>query len=412
MQGLTVKIRRRASGSGRRWPVLVATTLLLGACASSTTTGRSDTGSSPAGSSDVQASPTQPPSAEVEPAGAELASDGLWVLQAGTVDGEPLAVEADAAVTMDFGDRQVGGQSACNGYGAEFDVDGDQLSIMVTDGTDMGCREAVEALEDAYLDALPRITSFDRQADDRLVLTGDGVELVFVTEPSVDVDALVGRTWELLALRNGESTQEAEGGGFIIFEENGTVTGSTGCQEYEGSWTQDGSDIVFDSLSLDGQCDAGPDLRQQHAAVAGPMFTPLTVTVSDDELVLATRHGSAMVYWTESDDPDPAAPAGTTGSSPAFPDDCPNGWNGLGGHGDYGDDFEGHDTPQEAWVIMATDEDFGAPADVIAAVTRGSAEVTGGRLLVVDESGRAIAEGRVRRIGDDGWVVEDPAWCE
>lgn len=167
---------------------------------------------------------------------------------------------------------------------------------------------------------------------------------------------------------------------------------------------------MFDNLSLDRECD-GPN-SSQHAAVAEGMFEALTVTVSDDELVLATRDGFAMVYWTEPDSPEPAAPAETTVSSPAFPDDCPDGWEGIGGHGDYGDDFEGYDTPQEAWVVMATDEDFGAPADVIAAVTRGRAEVSFNKLLIVDESGRAIAEGRIRQIGDDGWVVEDPAWCE
>lgn len=100
-----------------------------------------------------------------------LATDGVWILDAGTVDDEPLAVDDDAAVTLDVGDGELVGQSACNDHGAEFEVDGDGLSILLTWGTEMGCGEAVQTLEVSYLDALARVTSFDRVAADRLVLT-------------------------------------------------------------------------------------------------------------------------------------------------------------------------------------------------------------------------------------------------
>ncbi len=94
------------------------------------------------------------------------------------------------------------------------------------------------------------------------------------------------------------------------------------------------------------------------------------------------------------------------GPSGAFPDDCPGGISDYA-HTDYEDGFEGFDTPEAAVAAVAR----GFP-EVPRSVTEG-ASVTGdeGRLVVVDETGRAIAEAVAQRTGGGGWVVSDLAWC-
>ena len=222
-----------------------------------------------------------------------LDTDGTWILTEATVDATPLALDDDGTVTLNVGADAFFGQAACNSYGADYVVDGDRLRIEFGAMTAMGCAEDIQALEGAYLGALERVDSFNRASDDQLVLAGDGVELVFTVEPPVDLAGLVGVTWTLVALRDGDTTTEPGGDGFVSFDD-GTMTGSTGCRALDGTWMRQGSSIAFTNLGADGEC--SPELQDQDRFVTW-IFEDMTATVTGDELVLASRDGDrSLVY--------------------------------------------------------------------------------------------------------------------
>ncbi len=222
-----------------------------------------------------------------------LATGVTWVLADGTVDGSPLAVDGDQAVTMHVEPDVLVGQAACNDYEAGYVKAGSGLTIEFMAVTEMGCEDSAMALEEAYVTALGRVDAFERVADGGLRLVGDGVELVFATEAPVDTGALVGTTWMLVALHDGDTTIEPDGDGFVRFDE-GTMTGSTGCRALDGAWSQQGSEIEFSDLGASGECPAA--LQEQDSFVTG-IFEDMTATVRGDELVLASRDGGrALVY--------------------------------------------------------------------------------------------------------------------
>lgn len=88
-------------------------------------------------------------------------------------------------ITLVFEEESAGGTSACNSYFGDYTISGSEITFSDLGQTMMACEpEQVMDSETQYLQAMALVDAFTA-ADDRLTLTGEGVELVFV----VDQDA-------------------------------------------------------------------------------------------------------------------------------------------------------------------------------------------------------------------------------
>ncbi|CAN5124943.1 hypothetical protein BH23CHL9_BH23CHL9_13670 [soil metagenome] len=80
--------------------------------------------------------------------------------------------------TLFFDSHSLSGRAPCNSYGAEFEFDGEAISVGQILQSLIGCSDGVEAAETAYLSALSRVTSASIEGGE-LVFTGPDVELRF-----------------------------------------------------------------------------------------------------------------------------------------------------------------------------------------------------------------------------------------
>ncbi|HEX9848458.1 MAG TPA: META domain-containing protein, partial [Acidimicrobiia bacterium] len=130
--------------------------------------------------------------------------EGAWQLTSGTVDGEAIPILESHPITIEFGDGQVGGTAACNGYGGTYELSGATLSMSDLAMTEMACSpdEVMEA-EALYASALILVDHVEVNAD--LTLTGPGTELVFeMLEPVPDAE-LTNTVWVLDSLIMGDA---------------------------------------------------------------------------------------------------------------------------------------------------------------------------------------------------------------
>ncbi|MGZ8563761.1 MAG: META domain-containing protein [Candidatus Limnocylindria bacterium] len=210
--------------------------------------------------------------------------DGEWILLRGSVGGQALQLVEGARVSLRIDGSEVGGTAACNQYGGEIDRDGDRISIGALSMTEMGCAEPIMALEAAYLDGLSRVDTARRDAD-QLRLTGPATELDFtLLQPTPDADP-VGTRWRLESLITGDSVSSVFGEATLILAEDGTVSGSTGCRSFRGSYTLEGDELAIADLVVDLRaCD--DQSAGQDSQVLGLLEGPLRVTVSGDRLTL------------------------------------------------------------------------------------------------------------------------------
>jgi heat shock protein HslJ len=224
----------------------------------------------------------------------DLAGD--WVLTSGTTADGPLVLAAghDATLTVD-GD-QVSGQSACNRFMGQVTVSGDSVSFGQLGGTQMACMPAsVMELEQAYLAALAAVDTGARDGD-VLTLTGPSTSLVFEPVPPVVPAELVGTTWTLESVIDGDSVSSVLGQPApLTLSEDASVAGATGCRTLRGKWALDDDSLSVTDIATTKQACPGA-LAEQDELVLAVLGGPAAVTLDGATLTLTLADGTGLGY--------------------------------------------------------------------------------------------------------------------
>jgi heat shock protein HslJ len=238
------------------------------------------------------ATPTPSPTPTPEPFDAA----GDWVLESGIVDGAAIPVLADYPITFSVDGTQVGGTSACNGYGGRLELVEGQLHIGELGSETILCGEPdgeVMRSEAAFQEALGKVRAGRGEAD-RLTLLGPGVELVFRRLPPPPISQIVGADWVLESVVDGGVVSAAIGEPATMrLEAGGTFHGSTGCRTFTGTWIEAAGQLVATQAAMEGECPS--DLVDQDGAVIQGLDGSVP-TIEADKLTLTMKGGLALVY--------------------------------------------------------------------------------------------------------------------
>ena len=238
-----------------------------------------------------------------EPVAADSAgSAGLegptWQLASVADDsGALVEVPADVEATATFADGAVSGSSGCNNYSAAYTLDGDSLSIMPGPMTMMACPEAQMTVEMQLMAAYGATAAFSI-ADGQLSLldaAGNPVATFAVLEPA----ALTGVTWVALFYNNGRGAAVSvltDTEITALFGDDGSLSGSAGCNNYMGGYTTDGSSIAIEPPASTRKACADA-IMQQEAEYLAALPTAATFTIQGDKLELRTADGALVASY-------------------------------------------------------------------------------------------------------------------
>jgi heat shock protein HslJ len=232
-------------------------------------------------------------------AGGSPADDavGEWELVSGTASGRPLPQPAGSRATLTLDGSQAGGTSFCNHYSATYRGNGGAIEFDAIGGTEMGCAPEVMEAEYAYSAALAEVDTVVVEAVD-LVLTGPGVELRFRPVPEVPPSELVGTTWVLDTLLDGEVASSVVGGSMVRLEADGTVTATTACHTLSGTWTRDDDEVLVRDLVTQ-ELDCPADFRTQDVHELAVLADGFRSSVEADRLTALDADGRGLVYRAE-----------------------------------------------------------------------------------------------------------------
>lgn len=215
--------------------------------------------------------------------------DGDWVLTSGTGTAGALVLVDGSPVTLTVKGRTVSGRAACNSYSGDVAASGSGFRPGSIAMTEMACMDpAVSALERGYLDAFAAVTRATVTGD-RLVLTGEGVELTFGREAPVPDAPIEGTRWTLDTMFEGESASTVEGSPFLRLDGDGGLTGNGGCRNLAGSYGLTGSTLTVTALRFvdDAGLDCARGPGRQDEAVRDFLSGPgITAAVDGDRLTL------------------------------------------------------------------------------------------------------------------------------
>jgi len=225
--------------------------------------------------------------------------DGSWVLVAASVDGEILALSDEYRVTMTIDGSEIGGRAACNGYGGAVSIDDGSFSVTNIAQNEMACEPAIMQIESAFLKGLLRVTDAVRSGD-TAALGGEGVEFGFELLPPVPTSDLIGVTWVLDTIIQGEAVSSAVATAqpaTLLLSADGSFTGGTGCRELSGEYIVSGDVVHFTSFGAEGECPG--ELQRQDGQVVTVLGDGFTAHLDGDRLTVSSAGGEGLSYTSE-----------------------------------------------------------------------------------------------------------------
>jgi heat shock protein HslJ len=215
-------------------------------------------------------------------------------------NGAVSAVPEGVAATATFADGRVSGSSGCNNYSAAYTLDGDNLTIMPGPMTMMACSEPQMTVEQQLMAALGATVAYEIANGELHLLNADGqvVAIFTVLEPT----SLTGVTWVATMVNNG---REAVVGVLAdtmitaVFNTEGKVGGSAGCNRYFAGYTVEGASIAIEPpVSTRKMC--AEAIMQQEQAYLAALPTVATFVIQGDELELRTADGALVASYRAS----------------------------------------------------------------------------------------------------------------
>jgi heat shock protein HslJ len=224
---------------------------------------------------------------------------GVWKLTAfGPADAPVPAVEgAEAGLTFNA-DGTVTGSSGCNGLGGDYTVEGDQITFGEFVSTLMACDDPIMEQEEAAHRVMTDTATYTSEGDTLTITNNDNVLILTrgtFTAQTPESAPLVG-TWRLTSYGPRETLSSALENveAFVTFNEDGTLTGTSGCNEFGGSYTVDGNEIAFDEITSTLMLCDTPIMGQEEAMYQ--LLSETTAFQIEGNTLTIMKNGRVLVF--------------------------------------------------------------------------------------------------------------------
>ena len=179
---------------------------------------------------------------------------GEWTFDGGTQNGKPITID-DFPVTMVFSDGNARVRTGCFSFDQPMTADLDVVTASYVSPPQASCM-ALSPDAQGAISALGGVSDAERNGD-LLTLLGDELALEFHLVPAATSADVVG-DWTLGSVMLGDAGLAPQGEGpSLRFSADGTVTGSTGCAEFSGTYDLvSGLNVVGDLDYVEGMCTA------------------------------------------------------------------------------------------------------------------------------------------------------------
>ncbi len=206
-------------------------------------------------------------------------------------------------ITAMFEAGNVGGSAGCNNYNGPYEVSGNQISIGLLAGTMMMCSspEGIMEQEAAYQTALQSAATY-RIIASRLELISENGELAAVFSAAESV-ALEETPWTVTSYNNGKGGVVSVVGGTELTMQfvGGTVSGSSGCNDFNASYDIDGEQITVGPAATTRKMCAEPEgIMEQETQFLAALESVATYVIDGDKLDMHREDGARALTATAS----------------------------------------------------------------------------------------------------------------
>jgi heat shock protein HslJ len=208
-----------------------------------------------------------------------------------TEDGKPKELAPNTRLRLDFRDRgSLGFHAGCNQMGGKVSLDGGTVTMDQYGATEMACPD--RQAQEAWLAKLMTDRPKWKLEGDTLTLTKGSTTVVLKDRKIVEPDLpIAGTTWTVDGVLAGLAVEHFPGMASARFTIEGErVTGSTGCNEFEGPVTRTATTLSFGALKITAAGCSGDRARLERAVI-GALGSPLTYSIDYNRLELRNADG-------------------------------------------------------------------------------------------------------------------------
>jgi heat shock protein HslJ len=232
----------------------------------------------------------------------ELTLEGpTWLLESYlNLEGQQTERLPQTRVTINFVDGEVSGSAGCNNYFGPYEVDGNNLTVGPLGSTMMMCIQDDTAIQEtAYLANLGNVASY-AILDNQLQLQDAEGQTVLIYNVD-EATSLTGTDWIVTGYNNGQ-------GGVVsvvidtemtaLFDENGLVSGSAGCNNYRASFEADDTTIsIGPAASTRKMCAEPEGIMEQEALYLAALEMAATYEIDGSRMDLYDEEGARVVQF-------------------------------------------------------------------------------------------------------------------
>lgn len=227
-----------------------------------------------------------------------------WVLTGYLANGTFLQPPGGNPVTLEIGhDGRITGSAGCNHYFAPYEMKDRKITIGPAGSTLMFCSgPGVMEQESTYLALLGRATSVTTGTGTLSFSDATGTTILsferMVPPPPVP---LSGTNWTLDSLHAGGAVSSVIAGTTItaVFDEQGRVAGSAGCNRYFAPYNVTGAAVAIGPVGSTKMNCNSPGIMQQESLYLAALGTVKTFSIAESRLSLADANGTVLLSFTK-----------------------------------------------------------------------------------------------------------------
>ncbi|NJD58662.1 MAG: META domain-containing protein [Anaerolineae bacterium] len=202
------------------------------------------------------------------------------------------SIYAKFAINPDGASGTINGSAGCNNYVANFGLN---MGVQTTLNANQVCRQPAGIMdqEGAYINMLSRAFGYWQTGNQLIINTGLGVLTYRTSRPDTSADQthlLVGRTWYLVSYNNSRS-QAGDKEPFTLFNADGTLTGYSGCNSFQGTYTTNILGITISQLNSTKTACTTTALTAQEQALYAILTSARSYQVADMVMQLSGDQG-------------------------------------------------------------------------------------------------------------------------
>ena len=213
----------------------------------------------------------------------------------------PVPILPGSEVSARFGpDGKVTGSAGCNQYGGNYHLENADLTISPPVSTKMYCNDPAGLMEQEarFLELIGSAAGCRIENDRMEIINASGATvLTFVKEAPAE---LAGTSWTLSNLvdEDGASVPVITGTTVtMIFDTDGTLGGTAGCNHYGADYTRNGADITIGTAFRTEMYCMEPGVMEQEDRYLAHLANVSLYRVEGSRLILSDESGADLLIF-------------------------------------------------------------------------------------------------------------------